>query len=208
MFKATRPNGTDFKTGRIHYDLVGGTVKHPHPLTAGDPDASGYISVATVATDCTSFNWPARLFEVEIVGEKWAPHAGSMPNKMAGHEIRILAELPAWQLFGPLGYQIVAIIDAFGAMDYDQRRARSAARPKGWSDAYSELWSVVADGRADRAGLGAARYALYDRLDGWRVGHAAYGAALAVLCKEFLTTETYDALVAPYLDVIAVATES
>lgn len=100
-FKATRPDGTDFYTGQIHYASAletGITLKHPHPGEEGT-SADHYFSVATVATDCTSFSWPARLFEVEVVGETWAP-SSAMPNKRAGTALKVVRELPAWQLFG------------------------------------------------------------------------------------------------------------
>lgn len=42
-----------------------------NPLVARlqhDSDPSGWLSVATVPTDCTGMRWPCRLLEVEPVG--------------------------------------------------------------------------------------------------------------------------------------------
>lgn len=204
MFKATRPDGTDFYTGKIDYAAAAKwkkkTLKHPNPGGVGSSDAGGYISVATIETDCTSFRWPARLFEVEAVSESWTPST-SMPNKRAAHEITVVRELPAWRLFGPRGESIVAIIDMYQS-SYEERSRRVALRPSGWMSAWNNVCAVVDDGRAYRAGLGAARTALGDRLYGFYGDYSAYCAALAVLLRDFLTTTDYDALVAPYVDVI------
>jgi hypothetical protein len=203
MYKASRPNGTDFYTGKIDYAAAlksKKSLKHPRPGSVGSPDAAGYISVATLTTDCTSFQWPARLFEVEIVGESWTP-SSSMPNKRAGHELKVVRELPAWQLFGPRGESIVAIIDA-GASSYQERVRRSRLRPVNWSSAYNNLWSVVNDGRAYRASLRAALGALCVRLGGFSDGRTAYGAALAVLLRDLLDPTDFTTLVAPYADVL------
>ena len=62
-YKATRPDGTDFRTGQINYE-VGSVVRHPNPH--GD-HPSGYLSVATVPTECMRMCWPCRLFAVEPV---------------------------------------------------------------------------------------------------------------------------------------------
>jgi hypothetical protein len=205
MFKATRPNGTDFYSGKYDYAAALKSKKpvaHSFPGKVGSGEASGYISVAMVETDCTSFRWAARLFEVEVVGETWAP-SSSMPNKRAAHEVMVIRELPAWQLFGPRGESIVAIIET-AAIGHAEREQRYRARPANWNSAYNNLWSVAGGGRAARAGLSAARGALGVRLGvGWDVdGGAACGAALAVLLRDLIDPADYTALVAPYADVL------
>lgn len=208
MFKATQPDGTDFYTGKISYLnalKTGDKLIHPNPGVLRSGDASGYISISTVATDCTSFRWPARLFEVEPVGDVWAP-SSSMPNKRAVAELRILRELPAWQLFGPEGERIVELIAKFGACTSSQRVELRAAYLSS-RVTFDRAWSAVAgDGRAVRAGLRAARRALYDRLYGWGVDGAACGAALALLCRplvgDVFTQEEYDTLSAPWRTVM------
>ncbi len=206
-FKAVRPDGLDFHSRTIDYGKAAKSrskkIKHPSPV-AGSDSAARYFSVATVPTDCTGFTWPARLFEVEPVGDVWTPHAESMPNKRAAAALKILRELPAWQLFGPNGEAIVAIIDRFAAMTSTERSALYSAQ----DDAFWRAWDRVAvDGRADRAGLYAARLALRYRLGGW-LGGAAYGAALAVLVRdhiggpEGITQEDYDGLSKPWRTVV------
>jgi hypothetical protein len=90
-YKATRPDGTDFHTGAVLYE-VGATVTHPAPKRVTD-DPSTYLSVATAATDCTGFSWPCRLFAVEGVGR--AMTSSDYPNKRAFSAVRVVGELPA-----------------------------------------------------------------------------------------------------------------
>jgi hypothetical protein len=205
-YKAVRPDGTDFFSGMIDYAAaLGSAVKHPRAVRK-DEDASHYISISISSGDCTGFRWDAtegaRLFEVAPVGRAWAPHANSMPNKRAAVGVKVLRELPSYLLFGPQGEAVVAIINAFKNLSTAQKNALYAAR----DDAFWNAWSVVADGRADRAGLEAARGALRGRLDDWHDDYSAYGTALAVLLrhtigKDGFTQEHYDALAKPWVKV-------
>jgi hypothetical protein len=204
-YKATRPDGTDFRTGKIDYGRMLGTsvgIKHPNPGTLNSSEAGGYFSVSTVPTDCTSFQWPALLFEVEIVGESWKPDSSKLPNKRAGHELLVIAKLPAWQLFGPRGESIVAIIDARARLTTKQVNRLIAARDDKFWTAWDELWSVASGGRAGRAGLRAARDALCGRLYDWSGDDAAYGAALAVLFQDIITPQVYRDITAPWREVV------
>ena len=207
-FKATRPDGTDFYSGKISYlkALENDTlVLHPLPLRPGATQAMGYLSVATVPTDCTGFTWPARLFEVEAPGDVWTPHSGDLPNKRATTQIRVLRELPAYMLFGPQGEQCVAIIDATAELDDETKTALREARTDEWYDAYDRVWQVASGCRADRAGLRAAQYALCYRLVGWGDGDAACGAALAVLTRHLtgeVTAADYAEVTRPWRELV------
>ncbi len=209
-FKATQPDGTDFFTGSIHYAdaLANGTpVSHPDPHAGSD--ASGYFSVATVSTDCTGFTWPARLFEVEPVGGIWTPDENGLPNKRAATALTVTRELPAHELFGPQGEAVVSIIDQYDRFTSATKDALYRARGNAWFDAYNNIWAVAGGGRADRAGLRAARRALSDRLGDWCGGAAAYGAALAVLTRHLIGTEVtqadYDSVTEPWRRVVGPA---
>ena len=61
-YKAVRPDGTDFYSGKVLWDRVGEIVEHPNP---GTDHARGYLSVSVSPADCTGMRWPCRLFEVE-----------------------------------------------------------------------------------------------------------------------------------------------
>lgn len=204
-FKATRPNGTDFNTGRIDYAKgleTGEPVKHPH-ARRGSEDATDYLSISTLATDCTGFSWPARLFEVKPVGRVWTPHKDTLPHKRAAAGVTVVKELPAHLLFGPQGEQIVALLDQFAKLSLKDREALYRGRPLNWYDAYRAV--ALRDGHAGRAGLGAARCALGFRLGDWRGDGSAYGAALALLCRHLIgngfTQTQYDTLAAPWVKV-------
>ena len=101
-YKAIRPDGTDWFTGKLRWlpeDGIipegGWLVEHPNPGPVGDRDARGYLSVATVPTDCTGMGWPSRLLRVEPVGEVWSPDPEDLPHKRAAHVWRVVEERPA-----------------------------------------------------------------------------------------------------------------
>jgi len=211
MYKATRPDGTDFNTGTVDYASKAGKrllVKHPNPVS-GSSEASYYLSLSTVATDCTGFRWPCRLFEVEPSGPSWTPRSGSLPNKRAATKVRVIRELPAWQVFGPNGEAIVKIIDAFEKLTSVQRAAlRDAYYARSYD--FDRAWSVAYRvGLSGRVGLEAALNALGVLLGGWVVGDAACGSALAVLLRDQIgdefTQAHYNALTMPWAKVMGEA---
>ena len=57
-YKAVRPDGTDFYSGRVAWDRVGEIVRHPDPGSPGGEDADGYLSVSVSPADCTGMRWP------------------------------------------------------------------------------------------------------------------------------------------------------
>jgi len=208
-FKAVRPDGFDFHTRTIDYGAAllseSRTITHPAPK-GGARDASFYFSVATVATDCTGFTWMrdggARLLEVEATGEAWTPHSGDLPNKRAATGLRIVRELPAHLLFGVEGERIIALIDQFDSLDQPAKIALADEMSRYDSTWWPTYRAVAYDGRADRAGLGAARSALRRRLVGWVDDSAAYSAALALLLRPLIgtvfTQGEYDILSRPW----------
>jgi hypothetical protein len=134
-YKATRPDGTDFRTGTIDYAaaLISGEVlRHPAKRVKNDPGT--YLSVATVPTDCTGFRWPCRLFEVEAVGRPLL--ADGLPNKRAVSALRVVRELPAHEVFGPQGEQVVALIDRAKGLTGTEVTALAAARDAAWDAAW------------------------------------------------------------------------
>jgi hypothetical protein len=104
--------------------------------------------------------------------------------------------------FGPQKDAVQAILDKWETLTLDEKRQLRDLR----DDAFWAGWNVARDGRAGRAGLSAAQYALGVRLrGGWHVGgRAAYGAALAVLLRHTFTPEEwphYEALTKPWVTV-------
>lgn len=128
-YKAVRPDGTDFYSGKVLWDRVGEIVRHPSPGSLGGEYAKGYLSVSVSPTDCTGMRWPCRLLEVEPVegAPVWEP-TPSMPSKRASHAWRVVRELPAYEALGPNGVGVAAFLDLLPTLTTAQwDAARDAA---------------------------------------------------------------------------------
>ena len=145
-YKATRLDGTDFRTGTVHY-RVGERTTHPTSTKRTKNDPSTYLSVSTVPTDCTGFSWPCRLFAVEGVGKPML--AENLPNKRCFLAVDVIEELPAHMVFGPQGEQVVALIERAGQLTADEARRMAAA----WAAARAAARDAARD--AARAAAGA-----------------------------------------------------
>ena len=105
LYKATRPDGTDFRTGTIDYAKAletGEVIRHPEKFKRNNP--STYLSVSITPTDCTGMRWPCRLFRVEAVGRKFKNDG--LENKRCCSAIRVVEELPAHE--DPCAEEIIA----------------------------------------------------------------------------------------------------
>ena len=148
-YKAVRPDGTDFYSGRVLWDRVGEIVRHPNQGNPGEHDAKGYLSVSVSPTDCTGMKWPCRLLEVEQVGgvPVWEP-TPDLPSKRASHAWRVVRELPAYEALGPNGAEVAAFLDLLptltraqwsAAGDAARDAARYAAGDAAWDAAMALL---------------------------------------------------------------------
>jgi hypothetical protein len=217
-YKATRPDGTDFRTGTIDYAaaLASGEVIH-HPAETMVPnDPSTYLSVSVEPADCTGFDWPCRLFRVEPVGPMLG--SGSLklqasPNKRACQALRVVEELPAHMALGPNGEAVAAFIDRCRTMTPEQMARLAAARDAArgaWYAAWVAAW-YAARGAARDAARGAAREAAWyaawvaawyaARGAAWYAARdAAMDAGWAIVVRDLITPEQYDILVKPFRD--------
>ena len=177
-YKAVRPDGTDFYSGRVLWDRVGEIVRHPAP---GTEDATGYLSVSVSPTDCTGMKWPCRLFEVEPVEDflVWEP-TPSLPAKRASHAWRVVRELPAHEALGPNGVEVAAFLDLLPTLTNTRWSAA-------WVAAWDAAWDAARDAAREAAWV-AARDAAWD---------AAWDAAGALVVRDLITTDQFDALTAP-----------
>ena len=220
-YKAVRPDGMDFRTGTVRWlppvgdPMPGGgmVVTHPTSRKRTDGGADGYLSVATVATECTGMRWPCRLAVVEPTrAAAWTPDPGTLPSKRASWQWLVVAEIDAHQALGPQGREVAAIIDRARMLPADELRqwvaawgaardaawdaawdaARVAARVAAWDAAWVAAWGAAWD-----AARGAARGAAWDAA--W---DAARDAALATLVRDLITPKQYDLLMAPWRTVI------
>ena len=196
-YKATRPDGTDFRTGTIDYGaalLTGEPVTHPaFDRKAG---AESYLSVSVAASDCTGFSWPCRLFRVEPVGRAYKV-GDDLPNKRSVRALVVAEELPAWEAFGPNGEAVVAVIDRARLLTRDEVERLYAARYA--ARAARAAWDAAWAARVARAARDAAWAAAWDAARDARV---AWDAALAELARDLITTEQYDLLIGPWRSVV------
>ena len=146
-YKAVRPDGTDFYSGRVLWDQI---VEHAAPGSPGECDAKGYLSVSVSPADCTGMKWPCRLFVVEPVEgvPVWEP-SPSLPSKRASHAWRVVRELPAYEALGPHGQEVVAFLDLLPTLTSTQWDAVcDAASDAAWDAA----WDAARDVTLDAAG--------------------------------------------------------
>ena len=135
-YKAVRPDGTDFHSGTVQWATPGRgrtrprTVKHPTAKQVGG-DASGYLSVSTVPTDCTGMQWPCRLLTVEPVEghEVTIPNPDDMPHKRASVAWRVTGEVDAHAALGPQSAQIATLIRRAATITEDEARLGTLSAP-------------------------------------------------------------------------------
>ena len=189
-YKAVRPDGMDFFSGKVRWlppvgeplPEGGLIVRHPTATTPsfGD-DAADYLSVSTEPANCTSMQWPCRLARLEATDAAvWTPDATALPDKRAAVVWLVTAEVDAWQALGPQGREVAAIIDRARMLTTDELRQLDAARAAAWDAARAAAWAAAWDA----------------------VRNAAWDAALATLVRDLITPEQYDLLMAPWRTVI------
>ena len=192
-YKAVRPDGTDFYSGRVAWDRVGEIVEHPNPGSLGNYDAEGYLSVSVSPTDCTGMKWPCRLLVVEPVEDclVWEP-SPCLPSKRAAHAWRVVRELPAHEALGPRGAEVAAFLELLPTLTRAQWAATGdATRGAALGAALDAAWDAARDAAWDAA-WDAARYAARDAA--W---DAARYAARALVVRDLISTKQFDTLTAP-----------
>jgi hypothetical protein len=206
-YKATRPDGTDFRTGRIDYAAAlasGEVIRHPAPERVRH-DASTYLSVSIEPADCTGMEWPCRLFQVEPVGR--AIKGTDFPNKRCVSALRVVEELPAWHALGPNGQEVARFIASSWTITPEQtRRLRPpawVARAAAWDVAWAAAWD--AERAAERAAAwDAAWAAAWDAERGvtWEAAWVARVAAWALVVRDRITPAQFDTLIRPWVAVM------
>ena len=194
-YKALRPDGTDFATGatkprkgrwmpRIEGELV--------------MCRRGYHVSTVVAQALIGGSWPCKLARVEIPEGEWEREM----HKLVVPTYRVIEWLPAWQALGPNGEAVAALIERAKNLTDDERRlvssvdsARSAALDAAFNAAVNAVVyeaSVCGDGcRA------AAAYAAVDA-----VGYEAIDAAWALVVRDLISEEYFNALYGPWREVL------
>ena len=197
-YKAVRPDGASFYDPSFRWlpesgPVEGHTVTHPTASTVGE-HASSYLSVSVTPTDCTGMRWPCRLFEVMPAGEVVTPEPDSFPNKRAAVAWQIVRELPATDALGPQGVQVAALIERADRLtDVEARRLFDA-----WDAAMGAEWHPA---KTAAFAIDAARTTAEDTV--WAAVHVAAGdAGLALVVRDLISVEHYDALTGPWRTII------
>ena len=214
-FKAVRQDGTDFYSGQVHWlpaegviPAGGWAVEHPASGRVVCADPRTYLSVSTVATDCTGMCWPCRLLRVVPDGRQVRiPEPVSLPSKRAAIRWRVVEELPAWQAFGPQGREIETLLGQVESLTEGQTLEMSAARYDArWADQYAAQYAAhdaardAAQEAAQDAVYGAALWGAQDAAQDAVYG-AAWGAARGLLILD-LEPDVAEILLAPWVSVM------
>lgn len=113
-YKATDPNGRDFRTGTIRYaDALasGETIRHLFTGKMVLNHAETYLSISVDPTHTlVGGEYPCRLFRVEPEGPVLSGLYASK-RKRAVKALRVVEELSAWRVFGSEGRAVVAVLE-------------------------------------------------------------------------------------------------
>lgn len=217
-FKAVHPDGGSFYDRSFRWlpkgwrsgDPIpeGWTVEHPNWAPTGG--AANYLSVSVSPADCTGMGWPCVLLEVEPVGEVTTPRSNVLRNKRAGAAFRVVRELPATNALGPQGTHVAALIERSSrltAADIQRLAPTWDTVYTAWS-ARCAAWVAVekaARCAAGEAARGATWVAMMDTgwAASWDAAVTAVGdAALALVVRDLITQEHYDALTRQWRTII------
>ncbi len=197
-FKALRPDGTDFATGKTNPVLGEWMPKIEGLLSICE---RGYHVADAAAETLVGGSWPCKLYRVEAkVFDRSQSFKGGHRHKGVCRTYRLIEELPAWQAFGPNGEAVVALVEQARTLTPEDATRLAAA----WSVARYAAWSVAryaardaardAAGSAARAAARAA--AMAAAMDAARA--AAMDAASALVVRDLITTEQFDILYGPW----------
>src|SRR5579885_2641553 len=181
FYKATRPDGTDFHSGTVLYE-VGKRVRPRDRVPRNEAQlcGPGLLHAATVPTETLVVGaWPCRLFVVE--GKPVAGLDDEHPYKAGFRQLHVAEELPAWQVFGPQGQEVVALIERAGRLTADEMQRLDAA------------WDAARDAAGDAAWDADLHVAAWD---------AAGDAARALVVRDLISDEDFRTLYGPWESVI------
>ena len=158
-YKAVRPDGTDFYTGKTQWAPPEGheapwIVYHPSGLQeVPSTHPRDFLSVATAPTDCTGMAWPCRLLQVRPVEgyPAVATPRKLFPNRATATAWEVVAELDPRLALGPQADQLLALFDAAERLTGDKLRDLAAARTAARTAARNASWDAARTAAADAA---------------------------------------------------------
>ncbi len=191
FYKATRLDGTSFYDGTTEW-RVGRIVQHPAPDLSLGLCSAGVLHISDAPGETPNGSWPCRLFEVEPRGDMIGPEG----HKYGCTKVKVVRELPAWQVFGPNGEAVATLIKRCRTLTYDEAEQLSAA----WNAA----WAAARDAARDAAwpAARAAAWAIAWDAAGVTARATAGDAAIALVVEDLITPKQFDFLYGPWASVM------
>ncbi len=186
FYKATRPDGTDFHTGRILYE-VGKKVRPAKTSLTPQICGAGYLHASDAPGEVlVGGRWPCRLFEV--TGKPAAGFNDAHKHKGGFKQLTVVREIDPYLALGPNGRYVAGIIERIRKADSEEIKklvaARGAAWGAAWEAAREAAWEAAREA-AREAAWGAAWEAAWG---------AAREAALALTVRDLITPEQFATL--------------
>jgi len=188
-YKATRPNGKDFWSGKINYGRAlktGEIVRHPIGNALLVDLASTYLSVSTEPANCTGLGWPCNLYRAQPVGRFYK--SPDFSNKRCCSALRVIEQLPSWQAFGPNGQEVVEFINLVKKLNVDYRPPNTPAR--------------LAGHVKDLIATQAAYYAACVAIDAKNRPDIVQHVVLALIKRDRLPPEKFQTIAGPWLNAL------
>jgi hypothetical protein len=200
-YKATRPDGKDFRTGTVDYAaalLSGEVVRHHRPrMIPGE--ASTYLSIATEPVGTMSGGaWPCRLFEVEPVGEVLP--SSELRYKRAVSVLRMVKEIEPHRVFGPQGDQVAGLIERSARLTRREREALKEEFLAARSSPSSGRASSAAGDAVNESGRNAAEWVAWHAVG--RNRPSLPEALTALIVRDLISEEDFQALYGPWASVM------
>ena len=226
-YKATRPDGFSFADPTFGPWEVGKTLRRPKDTGSGTSNPAR-IKINGVTTNpplcgpgwlhasnepgevLVGGKWPCRLFRVE--GKAHIGFDSRHPHKGGFLQLKVVEELPAHLALGPNGEEVAALIERARKLTAEEAKRLAAAGDAAWDAARAAAWDAARAAAGDAAGAAA-------RAAAWAAARAAAGdaawdaagaaawaaagdAAWALVVKDLITPEQFDALYAPWREVV------
>lgn len=199
FYKATRTTGRDFYSDTVDYAAA---LASGQPLPTIEAEyrkcctGSVYHAADVPAETLSIGSWPCRLFEV--IGEPVAQDG----HKYGFATLSVVREVEAWQVFGPNGAAVVALIERARTLTLQEvtllAAARDAARVAAWNAARNAARDAAKVAAWD-AGRAAAWNAAWNAA-AWNA--AARDAAWALVVRDLISEEKFRALTRSWVSVM------
>src|SRR5829696_4312692 len=105
----------------------------------------GYVVADRVTETAGAGEWPCRVYRVEVPDGDWPrvdPHIIRVPT------YRPVAELDAWEVLGPQGREVAALLDRAGRLTVNEVVRLASPTPEPWQSMYDRASAVVAGRQA------------------------------------------------------------